>query len=140
TGAIAVVAAPAEEPKDTTKAPSWLHGFDLAIRKQKDPKFTDDTRRFGVEVFRDETNGNLIYVCETGSIAICPGGDKLAAPTENVKEPAWSHGWNVKARKFGEKDFLGRTTTFGGEVFRDENTGAILTICETGALSALKPK
>ena len=70
------------------------------------------------------------------AIAVIPGGEKLAAPTADVKEPVWSHGWNVKARKFGEKDFNDRTQVFGGEVFRDDNIGAILTISDTGALSA----
>lgn len=138
-GAIAVVPE-AGETKANDKAPAWLHGLDLSVRKANEPTFTKDTRRYGVEVFRDETNGNLIFLCETGSLAVIPGGDKLAAPTTEVKEPSWSHGWNVKARKFGEKDFNDRTQVYGGEVFRDDNTGAIITISETGAISAAKEK
>jgi hypothetical protein len=140
TGAIAVVADKGgEAPKGDVKAPAWLHGLDLVIRKQDEATFTNDTRRFGVEVFRDEQNGNIIYICESGAIAVVPGGEKLTAPTANVKEPAWSHGWNVKARKYGEKDFSNRTTVFGGEVFRDDNTGTIIALSETGAISAIKP-
>jgi len=45
----------------------------------------------------------------------------------------------VKARKFGEKDFSERQS-IGGEVFRDDNVGAILTISETGAISAIRGK
>ncbi len=137
TGAIAAVP-DTGEVKAKDKAPAWLHGLDLAIRKNNEPTFTKDTKKFGVEVFRDETNGNVIFICETGSIAVIPGGDKLAAPTANVKEPKWSHGWNVKARKYGEKEFTGQTKTFGGEVFHDENVGAVISICETGAISAMK--
>lgn len=140
TGAIAVVpandVAGGENAGD--KAPSWLHGLDLAIRKADEPTFTKGTKKFGVEVFRDEANGNLVYLCETGSIAVVPGGEKLPAPTESVKEPGWSHGWNVKARRFGEKDFTEQTRTFGGEIFRDDNTGAIVAISEAGAISAAK--
>ena len=105
-----------------------------------EPVFGKDTRKFGVEVFRDETNGNLMFVAETGSIAVIAGGAKLSAPTENVKEPTWSHGWNVKSRKIGEKDFSDRVQTFGGEVFRDDNIGAVLTVSETGAISAVRAK
>lgn len=138
-GSIAV-ASEAGETKASDKAPAWLHGLDLSVRKANEPTFTKDTRKFGVEVFRDETNGNLIFIAETGSIAVIPGGEKLATPTADVKEPTWSHGWNVKARKYGEKDFTERTQIFGGEVFRDLNTGAIITISETGALSAAKDR
>lgn len=138
-GAIAVV--PEATPtKPNDKSPVWLHGLDLSVRKFDEPTFTNKTRKFGVEVFRDETNGNLIYLCETGSLGVLTGGETLAAPTADVKEPTWSHGWNVKARKFGEKEFSERTQTFGGEVFRDENTGAVLAISDTGALSVHRVK
>ena len=30
-------------------------------------------KKFGIEVFRDENNGNWIYICENGSIAVVPG-------------------------------------------------------------------
>jgi len=138
TGSIAAIPE-VGETKANDKAPAWLHGLDVSVRKANEAAFGKDTRKFGVEVFRDETNGNLMLVCETGSIAVISGGGKLTAPTEDVKEPTWSHGWNVKARKFGEKDFSERQS-IGGEVFRDDNVGAILTISETGAISAIRGK
>jgi hypothetical protein len=138
-GAVAVIAEAAES-KDKEKAPSWLHGLDLAVRKAEEPTFTKDTKRFGVEVFRDEANGNLVFVCETGSIAVAPGGEKLPAPTVNPKEPTWSHGWNVKARKYQEKEFTERTHVYGGEIFRDENSGVLLTVSDVGAISVLPTK
>jgi hypothetical protein len=138
TGAIAVLAE-LGETKVNDKAPAWLHGLDLSVRRANEPAFGKDVRKFGVELYRDETNGNLIYVAETGSIAVIAGSGKLSVPTEDVKEPVWSHGWNVKARKSGEKEFSERQAV-GGEVFRDDNVGAILTISETGAISALRAK
>jgi hypothetical protein len=138
-GAIAVIAEAAES-KDKEKAPSWLHGLDLAVRKADEPAFTKDTKKYGVEVFRDEANGNLVFVCETGSLAVAPGGEKLPAPTVNPKEPTWSHGWNVKARKYQEKEFTERTRVFGGEVFRDENSGVLLTVSDVGSISVLPTK
>jgi hypothetical protein len=55
-----------------TKGPKWLHGLDLRVRKGGTPDFDSKTPKFGVEVFRDENNGNLIYISETGSIAVVP--------------------------------------------------------------------
>ena len=42
----------------------------LRSRKADEPDFNKDTKKFGVEVFADENNGNLIYVSETGDIAV----------------------------------------------------------------------
>jgi hypothetical protein len=61
----------AQESK--VKAPQWLHGMNLRSRTSKEDDFNKDTRKFGIEVFRDENNGNLIYISETGSIAVVPG-------------------------------------------------------------------
>jgi hypothetical protein len=52
------------------KGPKWSHGLMLRARKGDEPDFTKDTKRYGVEVFVDENNGNLIYISETGSIAV----------------------------------------------------------------------
>jgi hypothetical protein len=52
------------------KGPKWTHGLMLRARKGDEPDFTKDTKKFGVEVFVDENNGNLIYVSETGSISV----------------------------------------------------------------------
>ena len=139
TGSIAIVA-DATAGKVEGKAPAWLHGLDLSIRKADEPIFAKGTRKFGVEVFRDETNGNLVYIAETGSIAVAVGGAKYAAPTADVKQPIWSHGWNIKARSYGEKEFTVRTKVFGGEVFRDDNHGAVIYLSETGTISVAKSR
>jgi hypothetical protein len=122
--------------KGDGKAPDWLHGLDLSCRKHDEKAFTDTTRKFGVEVFNDTTTGQLIFICETGTITVAPAGKELKAPTANVKEPRWTHGLNVKARSHGEKDFSEKTRVYGAEVFRDENVGVTLFVCETGAISA----
>ncbi len=58
-----------------TKSPKWLHGLDLRVRKAGHPNFDDSpkTLKYGIEVFKDENNGNLIYISETGAIAVVPG-------------------------------------------------------------------
>lgn len=55
------------------KEPKWLHGMNLSVRKSSEGNFSEKTPKFGIEVFRDENNGNLIYVSETGSISVVPG-------------------------------------------------------------------
>lgn len=139
TGAIAVVPSEgaAEPVKGPGKAPEWLHGLDLACRKHDEANFTKDTKRYGVEVFRDETNGNLILLCETGNLAVVKGLKDLKAPTPMVKQPVWQHGLNLKARKHGEAEFSEKTKVWGGEVFRDDNLGIVIYICENGSISAL---
>ena len=43
---------------------------DAPVRKADEDNFNKDTKQVGVEVFTDANNGNLIYISETGSIAV----------------------------------------------------------------------
>jgi len=52
------------------KGPKWLHAHELRVRKAGESDFTKDTKKWSIEVFKDENNGNLIYICESGSIAV----------------------------------------------------------------------
>jgi hypothetical protein len=139
TGAIAVVpgTADAKGPTAQSKAPEWMHGLDLKVRKGGDKEFTPQTKVYGIEVFRDANNSNWIYLAETGNLAVLPGNKAAAAPTSNPREPQWTHGLDLKCRKAGEKDFTPQTRVFGVEVFRDENTATTLYISEIGALSVV---
>ena len=139
TGQIAV--SPEATPvKGDGKAPEWLHGLDLSCRKHDEKSFTKDTQKFGVEVFHDATTAHYLFICETGTIAVAPAPKEVKAPTPNVKEPRWTHGLNVKARAFGEKDFSDKTKVYGAEVFGDDNVGVMLYVCETGAIAAAPAK
>jgi len=137
TGAIAALPDTADaKPAAEGKAPAWLHGLDLSCRKHNEKSFTKNTRKFGLEVFLDANNGNLIFISETGNLAVTPGPKNITSPTANVKEPAWTHGLNLKVRKAGEKEFSEKTTVYGAEVFREENLGVILYVGETGSIAA----
>ena len=58
---------------DKVKSPTWRHGFNVMSRKSTEYNFNDkETKKYGIEVYKDEENGNLIYVSETGSIAVVP--------------------------------------------------------------------
>lgn len=136
TGRVAVIPE-ATTVKGEGKAPDWMHGLDLSVRKANEPSFTKDTRKYGVEVYRDSTTGNLIFISEVGSLAVIPAPAGAKAPTENVKQPQWTHGLNVKVRAYGEKEFSEKTRVWGIEVFRDENIGATIYITEDGRFSAV---
>jgi hypothetical protein len=52
------------------KKPEWSHGLMLKARKGDEDSFGPNTKKYGVEVFTDANNGNLIYITENGSIAV----------------------------------------------------------------------
>ncbi len=134
TGSLAVLAGNAPGG-DKSKEPEWRHGLELRVRKAGEAEFTDKTKTYGIEVYRDENAGTLIYVTETGSIAIVPGGAD-AAPKE-VKKPEWRHGLEMPVRKAGEAEFTDKTMRFGLEVFVDANNGNVIYISEAGAIAVV---
>jgi hypothetical protein len=42
----------------------------IPVRTATEQTVTDSTKRYGFEVYQDSVNGNLIYISETGSIAV----------------------------------------------------------------------
>ena len=71
-GTLAAQNLPYAHAQQEPKGPKWLHGLGLKVRAGNEDNFTDKTKKIGIEVFRDENNGNLIYVSETGSISVVP--------------------------------------------------------------------
>ncbi|MFN4260768.1 MAG: hypothetical protein ACK4RK_15835 [Gemmataceae bacterium] len=71
-GALLAPELPFVHAQQGAKSPTWLHGLDLRVRKGGQKDFDKDTPKYGVEVFRDENNKNLVYISETGSIAVVP--------------------------------------------------------------------
>jgi hypothetical protein len=58
--------------ENKVKSPTWLYGMNLGARKSSEADWNKDTKKYGIEVYKDEENGNLIYISETGSIAVVP--------------------------------------------------------------------
>ncbi|HEX5272784.1 MAG TPA: hypothetical protein VFW33_19940 [Gemmataceae bacterium] len=71
-GCLAAQQLPFVRAQDSVKKPNWLHGLMLKARKGDEADFGKDTKRYGIEVYKDENNGNLIYISETGDIAVVP--------------------------------------------------------------------
>jgi hypothetical protein len=109
--------------------------MELRVRKAGEKDCNEKTMKVGVEVFLDENNGNIVYVSEKGNIAVLPGA--LAKIDAGKKAPDWKHGMEMGARKADEKEFSATTKKYGVEVFSDEGFGAVLYVCETGAIAAV---
>ncbi len=133
TGSIAVVpGGAASAPAVTAKPPDWKQGMELSVRKATEKDFNKETKKYGVEVFSDENNGNLVYISETGSIAVVAG-----VKTQGEKVPDWKYGFEVAARKADEGEFSKETKRYNVEVFQDQNNGNVIYICDTGAIAVL---
>lgn len=132
TGSIAVVPSRAGPSSAEAKAPQWLHGLEFRVRKAEETDFTNNTLNYGAEIFKDENTNNIVYITQTGSIAVVPAGTVSGGQT---KAPKWLQGVALKVRRAGETDFTKDTKKFGGEIFRDENTGNLVYLCETGAMA-----
>jgi hypothetical protein len=73
-GAVAAGFIPGVRGQDTTvKKPLWQYGLSFRVRQAAEADFGPNTKKIGLEVYKDDNNGNLIYVSETGSIAVVPG-------------------------------------------------------------------
>ena len=71
-GGIASQFVPPVNAQGEPKAPTWKYGLNARVRTGEEANFNKGTRKFGVEVYLDENNGNLIYISETGSISVVP--------------------------------------------------------------------
>jgi hypothetical protein len=128
TGAISVI--PAVPLSEKTKC-EWLTAHDMSVRKAGEAEFTSKTKKFGVELFRDEHINDLLYVCESGSIALAP----IPAGLVNNKGPKWHHALEPKVRAPEQTGFE-NAKRIGLEVFKDENTGGLIYITDIGAIAA----
>jgi len=128
TGALSVIPA---GPIGADKTCKWLTAHDLAARKAGEPEFTEKTKKYGVELFRDLGSNHLLYACESGSIAFA----KIPGSLVTTGRPNWHHALEPKVRNPDQANF-DSARKFGMEVFKDENTGGLIYIvAETGAIA-----
>src|SRR5262249_54068069 len=120
-------------PPKEVKPPKWLSDVNLSVRKADEPKFTDKTKKYGVEVFLDENSGVRLYISETGYIAAMRGGTPGAASSGAKHQ----YGYALRVRKGTEDDFTPSTKKYGLEVFRDDAGGSLIYISETGAIAVM---
>jgi hypothetical protein len=46
--------------------------MELAVRKAGETMFTKETKKVGVEVYKDENNGSVIYISDAGELTVVP--------------------------------------------------------------------
>src|SRR5438093_576760 len=91
-----------QKPKELV----WTHAFDLACRKLGEDKFTKDTKKYGVEAFKDTNNDLGLFISEVGGIGITPTGfGGLTGAIADSKGPDWLTGLDLPARTAGQKAF-----------------------------------
>jgi hypothetical protein len=117
-------------PVGTDKSSKWHTGLDLKVRKAGEPEFTQKTKPFGVEVYRDLGTNRLLYAGEGGWVAFAPAPGNLTAD----KGPKWHHALDLKVRSLDQDTFEG-AKKMGLEVYRDDNTGGLIYITETGSVA-----
>jgi hypothetical protein len=140
---IALVLVPAVGGQEKKlKELTWSHAFDLACRKFGEKDIDKNTRRWGVEAFRDNNTGPGIglYISEVGEIAIAPNFAGINPPIEKSKGPAWLTGLDLPTRKAGQPKFDKMTKVHSMEVFRDPNVDNYLFITEQGFIAACNGK
>ena len=130
----ALTVAPAG-PVGADKTCKWLTAHDLAVRKAGEAEFTQKTKKFGVELFRDLGSNRLLYASETASIAYAPIPGGLVTD----RGPKWHHALEPRVRAPEQTGFE-NARKYGMEVFKDENTGGLIYITETGAISTAEFK
>lgn len=113
--------------------PNWHHALTLKVRSVDQAEFSK-AKSFGIEAFLEAPTGKLIYLTETGAIAMAPAPATRPDP-KNLKKPSNLYGLTPRVRKSTEADFSDKTRKYGVEVFRDENTGGLIYLCETGAIA-----
>ena len=67
TGSVATM--PNATRQDEKKGVAWKGAMNLRARKGGEKDF-EKAKKFGIEVFEDNRTGNLIFISETGAIAV----------------------------------------------------------------------
>ncbi|HEY2911379.1 MAG TPA: hypothetical protein VGI99_14105 [Gemmataceae bacterium] len=117
-------------PVGADKKNKWITAHDLKVRKAGETEFTQKTKTWGVELFRDLGSNQLLYISQAASIAFAP----VPATLGSDKAPKWHHALEPKVRPLDAQTF-DNAKPVGLEVFADDNTGELIYITETGSIS-----
>lgn len=132
----AVLSKPSQPAAGAVQAPVALYGLSVRVRKPATAPATGVvTAVLGVEVYSDPNTGGLLYVSETGSLAVAPA----AAEPGGGQGATWMRGFAVAARPGGSADFKdAKPVTV--EVYADPNSGNTLYVTDSGAIAVLAKK
>jgi hypothetical protein len=114
-----------------------LYHFTLQARTWDEKDIDKSTRKFTVAVFRDENTGHLIYVSETGAVAVVAAPKE--APPKKAPETRWLYRMKLKVRPPGEFDFTFDTLKYNVEVYREADSGRLIYFAHNGNLAVSAP-
>jgi hypothetical protein len=141
TGSISVIPSKHATPtKGKIKGYSRTHGMDLRVRKAGDKDWDKPTTKtYGIDVYDDDNNSNVIYLSETGSVCVLPSATAGKSAGEK-KKPDWQYGLDLKVRGATEKQISKDSKAFGIEVFKDTNNGSMIYVVENGNIAVVPSK
>jgi hypothetical protein len=114
----------------TTGSPKWHHALEPKVRAPEQSSF-EKAKKFGMEIFKDENTGGLIYITEVGAIA--PASTTLPIPdAKKIAPPKAQYGLDLRVRGAEEADFTEKTKRVGVEVFEDPNANVLFYLTEAG--------
>jgi hypothetical protein len=123
----------------TDKDPQFQYGLTLRVRKPGQAAFGPEAKAFGLEAYKDNNTGGMVYITEGGMLAAAAKVPDKAPDTKDVKKPKPLYGLEASVRKADEANFTEKTHKVGVEVFQDQNTGTLLYISEAGSIAAVPP-
>lgn len=118
-------------PVGGDKGTKWVTAHDLPVRAGGETSFTQKTKTWGAEVFRDLGSDRLLYATDAGGVAAAAVPAGLATD----KGPKWHHGLDLQVRAPGDLTFE-KAPRFGVEAYKDENTGGLVYVTDKGAVAA----
>ena len=119
------------------KDPQFQYGLTLRVRKPGQTKFDAEAKAYGIEAYKDNNTGGMVYITEGGMIALAAAVPEKAPETKDVKKPKPLYGLECRVRKADEADFSDKTQKIGVDVFKDENTGTLIYLSESGSIAAV---
>ncbi len=120
-------------PAPRNNVAEYKHLCDVKVRKAGEADFRK-AQKITIEIIQDVATSNLIFLSSTGLIAVVPGGG--LGKTESG-DPDWKNALEVKVRRPDQK-LPGLEKKLGIEVFREEFTGNLIYISETGHLAVIR--
>jgi hypothetical protein len=106
-----------------------LHGYTVKVRRTGEDRFSSVTPTLGIAATQDRGFGLLVYVTDRGGLVAVKG----KASADPTRPPKWVTRLQLGVRRRGEAAPLPTDGRLGSvEVYRDDNTGQLLYISETG--------
>src|SRR5262245_10725553 len=131
---LAVVPAGKTGREQPSKPLAWLYRLRLPVRGWDEKDVSEGTRKVGLEVYRDETHDSLVYLSDTGAIAVVRG--PVVPADKRDKEPRWLGRLPLRVRPGRDKD-VRDVRRSNVEVYLDRSAGQLVYVSEKGTLAVL---